>query len=67
MVFEVLNLNNDIHMHLSQMVIGVDIFNFNLTYEIARTLTGQRVDTINIPCVLIKHEEDGHFDREKIF
>ena len=47
-------------------VIGLDIFNFCLTGNVTETLRGQRVDTVNLPCVLIEVNDAEDTDREEV-
>jgi len=52
-------------------VIGFDFYNQTITGGVAKTLTCQRVDVSNIPCVLIRkvdggREENDNADREEV-
>ena len=35
------------------IIIGLDFYNLSVTGGVAKTITGQRIDATNIPCVLI--------------
>lgn len=50
------NQGKDTHAYSSSKIIGIDAYNFRLTGSVARPITGQRIDAINIPCVLIAND-----------
>lgn len=45
-------------------VVGLDLYNRTVTGGVAKTLTCQRVDVSNIPCVLIRKVDGGREEND---